>query len=94
MFKVTDAAAARLAAELERLEIPDRKVIRFCRDDEGMHLRVSELHPGDKGFAHAGRTVLVVEERLVERLSRRTLDTRETADGTKLFLAESASSAA
>ncbi|MBI4582343.1 MAG: hypothetical protein HY718_21795 [Planctomycetes bacterium] len=88
MFKVTDAAVARLAEELNRLETPDGRVIRFCHDTAGLHLRLSSVQPGDKEFAHQGRTVLVVDGDLDQRLTDRRLGIKETAEGTKLSLAE------
>ncbi len=90
MFNVTYAAVARLAQELSRLEQPDQKVIRFCRSDDRMHLRLGEVQPGDQGFAHGGRIVFVVEPSLARQLSQRTLDIKRSSGGTKLSLIRSA----
>ncbi len=87
MFKVSDAAAIRLAEELERLEAPDEKVIRFWVDRGGLHLRLSKVRDGDTEFACGGRTVLVVDDDMAERLTSRTLDVKQTATGTKVSLA-------
>ncbi len=87
MFKVSDAATLRLAEELERLKVPDEKVVRFCVDTAGLHLRLSYVRDGDTEFAHAGRTVLVVDDDLAQRLTSRTLEVRQTPSGTKLSLA-------
>ena len=86
MFKVSDAAAVRLAEKLERLEAPREKVARFCVDREGLHLRLSKVRPGDTQFAHEGKTVLVVDDELVRRLASRTLDVKQTAAGSRLSL--------
>lgn len=90
MFNVTNAAVARLAQELGRLERPVRKVVRFCRKEDGMHLRLSEAQPHDRGFAHAGRVVLVVDDPLARQLASCTLDVKETSAGIKLHLAQTA----
>jgi hypothetical protein len=87
MFNVTDAATAFMAEELDRRETPAR-VIRFWHDTHGLHLRLSDVHPDDKSFAHHGRTVFVVDEDLAQRLAGRKLDLKHTVDGTKLALAE------
>lgn len=87
MFNVTDAAAAFVADELDRLESPAR-VVRFCLATDGLHLRLSNAQSGDKRFAHRGRTVFVVDDDLAQRLTRRTLDVKQTADGRKLSLGE------
>lgn len=90
MFHVTNAAMVRLAQELCRLELPERRVIRFCRKQDGMHLRLSEAQPDDRGFVHDGKTVLVVEASLARQLTRRTLDLAETPAGSKLRLTQTA----
>jgi hypothetical protein len=87
MFKVTDAATAFVADELDRLETPAR-VVRFCLATDGLHMRLSNAQSGDTQFVHQGRTVFVVDDDLAERLAGRTLDVKETADGVKLSLGE------
>ncbi len=88
MFKVSDAAAVRLAEKLERLEAPCEKVVRFCVDREGLHLRLSKVRPGDTQFAHEGKTVLVVDDDLFQRLASRTLDVKRTEAGDRLSLVQ------
>lgn len=90
MFNVTNAAVARLAEELGRLELSDSRVVRFCRKDDGMHLRLSEALPEDRGFSHDGKVVLVVDGPLAQRLASRTLGIKETSKGAKLSLAQTA----
>jgi hypothetical protein len=87
MFNVTNAAVARLAEELGRLERPAQKVVRFCRGEDRMHLRLSDAQPDDQGFTHDGKVVLVVDPTLARQLTRRTLDIKQTPKGTKLCLA-------
>jgi hypothetical protein len=93
MFKVTDDAVALVAEELDRRETPAR-VVRFCHDTEGLHMRLSNAHPGDKSFAHKGRTVFVVDDDLAQRLDSRTLGVKKTAGGNKLSLRDLSPSAA
>lgn len=88
MLTLTDNAVAFIAEELDRRKTPAR-VVRFCRDSHGLHLRLSNLKPGDKSFAHRGRTVFVVDDDLAQRLTGRTLGVKTTLDGTKLSLGES-----
>jgi len=76
-----------MADELDRLETPAR-VIRFCHDTAGLHLRLSNAQPGDKSFGQRGRTVFVVDDDLAQRLTGRTLDVKDTVDGKKLALGE------
>ena len=87
MFALTGAAVAFVAEELDRRETPAR-VVRFCRDREGLHLRLSDAQPGDKSFAHCGRTVFVVDDDLAQRLTGRTLGVKDTVHGMKLSLGE------
>ena len=87
MFKVTDAALALVAEELDRRDTPAR-VVRFLHDTRGLHLRLSDARPGDKRFAHRDRTVFVVDEDRARRLTGRTLDVKETADRMKLSLGQ------
>jgi Fe-S cluster assembly iron-binding protein IscA len=86
MFKISNAAAVRLAEKLEQMEAPHEKVVRFCVDSEGLHLRLSKKRPGDTQFAHEGKTVLVVDDNLFQRLASRTLDVKQTETGDRLSL--------
>lgn len=87
MFTLTDAAVAFVAEELDRRDSAAR-VVRFCHDTEGLHLRLSKADPADKRFAYRGRTVFVIDDDLAQRLTDRTLDIKETAGGTKLSLSD------
>jgi hypothetical protein len=90
MFNVTKAAVARVAQELDHLKASTDRVVRFFRQKGAMHLRLSEMNAGDQSFAHQGRVVLVVDSGLAEQLGQRTLDVKETTNGTKLCLAPAA----
>jgi hypothetical protein len=85
MLQVTDAAITLMACELDRRET-STKVVRFCRNTEGLHLRLSKLRPGDQRFGRGDRTVIVVDDNLAQRLTGRKLDLKHTAGGTKLAL--------
>lgn len=87
MFQVSDAAIALMAGELDKRNTPAR-VIRFYHNTQGLHLRLSEVGPGDKSFGQGGRTVFVVDDDLAQRLNGQRLDLKHTVDGTKLALCQ------
>jgi hypothetical protein len=83
MLNVTDAAMSFMAEELDRTDNAAR-VIRMYHNTEGLHLRLSEVHPGDRSFATGERTIFVVDADLAERLIGRTLDVKAGFLGRKL----------
>jgi len=87
MFVVTETAGNRLLARLSLKQRGDcDAVLRFVRKAHGWKLRVGKPAVGDITFAHAGRTVLVLDERAAELLVNRTLDTKDSPTGSKFCL--------
>jgi Fe-S cluster assembly iron-binding protein IscA len=87
MLTVTEAAGAHMARVLAEAEGPDDAALRIVPVDEGLALRVDSEHPGDATFAHEGKTVLVLDERMAESLAERTLDVQDAGEGPRLTLA-------
>ncbi len=87
MFTVSQDAAALLAGELDDLKSEPDEILRFIRNETGLHLRLSKEQPGDVIFAHDGKTILVVDNDVASRLSQRKLDIKNTQKGSRLSLA-------
>ena len=88
MFTVTEAAAAHLAKLLAEVETPENEnvVIRISQGKDGLGLMFSEAGPEDTTFAHAGVTVLAIDEELSQELADRTLETETTENDTALLI--------
>lgn len=84
MFNVSDPAAARMSDLL--VPRADDAVLRIVRRDGRFRLRVSQVRPGDRTFAHGGRVVLALDPGTNDSLSRGSLNLRETAAGPRLKL--------
>ena len=84
MLQVTTPAAARMAHLLSAR--PENAVLRIVRRDQRLRLRLGIIRPGDQTFAHDGRVVLAIDERLGSKLSRGQIELRETQDGPRLRL--------
>jgi len=87
MLKVSVPAAARMAVLLNSR--PGDAVLRIIRDHKRLRLRVGVLSPGDQTFAHNGKVVLALDQRLGKDLALRQLDLRESATGPRLRLKSS-----
>jgi hypothetical protein len=68
---------------------PGDAVLRIIRDHDRLRLRVGVLSPGDQTFAHKGRVVLVLDQRVSKDLALRHLDLREASTGPRLRLKSS-----
>ena len=79
MLKVTISAAARMAHLLKAKA--DDAVLRIVRHKDRLRLRTDVLHPGDQTFAHDGRVVLALDQRVGTDLTLRQLDVRMTDAG-------------
>lgn len=82
MLTLTDPACTRLSEILD--DYPDDVVARIILTDGGLKLRRGTPRPGDEVFEHEGRPVLLLDERVSERLENKTLDIRQTENGPKL----------
>ena len=86
MLIVTEAASIRLAAKLTGKRAGDDVAMRFVRKRRRWKLRPDKPGPEDVAFAYEGRTVLVLQPQVAQRLTDRTLDARDTPAGSRLYL--------
>lgn len=86
MFIVTEAACIRLVEKLARKRTGDNVAMRFVRKRQRWSLRPDTPAPNDVAFAHEGRTVLVLDPQVAQRLADRTLDAQDTPAGSRLRL--------
>jgi hypothetical protein len=86
MFRLTDAAAERLARKLTDAEASQDISARCVRRGEGRGwgLRLDNARPQDVTFAHQGRTVLLLDAGVARQLTHKTLDVCDTDKGPKL----------
>lgn len=84
MFTVTDDARAYLAGIIDANNLPDDQAVRLVIKDEGVALAADTEKAGDTSIEHDGRTVLLVDESLNERLGEMTLKTQQTEQGERL----------
>ena len=87
MLKVSIPAAARMAQLLSAKA--DDAVLRIIRSKDRLRLRLGRMHPGDQTFAHNGRVVLAIDQRVGSSISLRQLDIRQTDTGPRLRLKSS-----
>jgi len=86
MVSITDAAGAHLHEMLSRHSFGGDIAIRLLQDGGRLVLRTDRAQPRDQVFQHEGRTVLVVDRRLVESLGDRTLEVHRRKSGDTLAL--------
>ena len=84
MLQVSMPAAARMAHLLNAK--PENAVLRIVRRDQRLRLRLGTVRPGDQTFAHDGRVVLALDERLGTKLTFGQIELRETDEGPRLRL--------
>lgn len=82
MLKVSTPAAAQLAQLLNPRA--NDAVVRIIRRKNRLRLRWSLVRPGDQTFAHDGRVVLALDDRMGKSLSKRQLEVRQTDAGPRL----------
>jgi Fe-S cluster assembly iron-binding protein IscA len=86
MFTITEAAGEHLTALLANAKAPEETAIRFALEDNTLAPKLDTAQPGDETFAHAGRTVLVLDPDALQVVADSTLDVRPTDEGPKLVL--------
>ena len=84
MLTLTEAAGAQLAKLLADEDLSAVARLIFRKDD--FDLVLDYVLPGDVTYDHDGRTVLVLDEQVLQLLEDATLDTKDTGDGTELTL--------
>jgi Fe-S cluster assembly iron-binding protein IscA len=86
MLTVTEPASAHLAKLLDDAEAPDGAAARFVSGEEGLALQLDQPKDDDQTVDHQGRTVLLLDPEIADLLQDKTLDVRETEEGTALEL--------
>jgi Fe-S cluster assembly iron-binding protein IscA len=86
MFTVTEAAGSHLAQLLDQAAAEEEKAIRFVIEADTVTPKLDRVQPDDATFDHEGRTVLVLDPRVVHALTDKTLDVEPMGDGPQLIL--------
>jgi Fe-S cluster assembly iron-binding protein IscA len=87
MFTVTEAAGAYLTQLLDKSTIADDAAVRIVPSTQGdLRLRLDTLRSDDTMFEHEGRTVLVIDTQIAQRLVESTLDVEDAEEGFKFVL--------
>jgi len=88
MLTLTEAAGARLTEKLVKKNAGKDVALRFIREGEPQRwtLQFDKHGPADVTFLHAGRIVLVLDEKSSHLLRNRMLDMRDTEEGPRLRL--------
>jgi len=86
MLTVTEDARAHLVKLLEEAEAPEGSAARFVAGEEGLALQVDNPREDDQTHEHNGRPVLLMDPQIADLLQDKTLDVRETEEGTALEL--------
>ena len=84
MLTRTEAAGAHLAKMLIEAEAADDVATRIARVAGGWTLQMDSTLPSDIAFELGGRIVLIVDERVSEMLSDKTVDLEDSEEGPKL----------
>jgi Fe-S cluster assembly iron-binding protein IscA len=78
MLTVTEAAVARLAQMLRQQGMSGEIAVRFVFDGPGLILRADTDRKGDAMFQYKGRTVLLLDPEVSDRLAEDTLDIEDS----------------
>lgn len=87
MLSVTEAACTYLTQLLEKSTIADDTAVRIVPSTQGdLKLRLDTPRSDDTTFDHAGRTVLLLDAQIAQRLVESTLDVEDADEGFKFVL--------
>ncbi len=78
MLTVTEAAVARLAQMLQQQGLSEGTAVRFVFEGQGLVLQPDSEREGDAMFQYQGRTVLLLDAQVSERLAEDTLDVEDS----------------
>jgi hypothetical protein len=79
MLSVTNAACTYLRNRLDESHAPDGTAVRIIAKDNGLSTTIDTLHEGDSIVEDHGRLLLLLDPKLSDRLSERTLDVEPEA---------------
>ena len=86
MLKVTEAARNRLLSKLATHKAADNEAYRFMRKKGGWKLRIDAAQPDDKKLAHNGRDVLLLDDDVLRKMTKLTLDVSTAESKPRLTL--------
>ena len=86
MLTITDAAGAYLTTLLDHANASEETAIRFVLEGSALTPTMDSARPGDATFAHAERTILVLDAEVSDALGEAILDVRPTDNGPNLVL--------
>lgn len=86
MLTMTEAAGTHLQNMLDKADAPDDAALRFVPGQQGLEITMDKPRDNDQQIEHDGRTVLLLDEQLAEKLDGHTLDAKQTDQGTALTL--------
>jgi hypothetical protein len=86
MPTVTDTAGAYMAQLLDEAEARDDIAIRLVLADTEIIPKMDHVRPGDTAFSFKGRTILVLDELVMQAMEGKTLDVQDADDGRKIVL--------
>ena len=86
MFVMTEAAGGLLMRMLDECDAPAGTAIRFVFEEEALKSKIDTVKPGDQVFAHDGRKVLIVDQKVSKALDASVLDVEETQRGASLVI--------
>jgi len=87
MLTVTEDACVHLAKVLDNPDVPADVVIRFVAEDDTIKPQLDRTRSGDVMFEYAGKTVLALDEQMVDTLGDRILDVEDDdSHGPRLIL--------
>ncbi len=88
MLSLSYTAAEHLAYMLADANAPEDAVIRVVVEDEKFGLKIDTVRPGDTTFAHAERTVLVINAQISGSFADKRLDLHVVDDQPELVIVE------
>ena len=86
MLTMTESAGNHLQNILEKANAPDDAALRFVPGQHGLEITMDKPRESDQQIEHDGRTVLLLDQQLADKLDQHKLDTKKTENGTALTL--------
>ena len=86
MLTITEAAGTHLQSILDKANAPDDAALRFVPGQQGLEITMDKPRENDQQLEHEGRIILLLDQQLAEKLSKHTLDAKQTEQGPALTL--------
>jgi Fe-S cluster assembly iron-binding protein IscA len=88
MMRVSDRAIAALNEVLEQSDHENDQVFRLVLQENELGLQLASPQEGDVVYSNSGTPVLAAAPEIADRLTDRTLDIEESAEGPHFVLAD------